>query len=273
MDMTHTGSTGTGAAQGTIGLPVRATIVVALVALWLLHVTLATTAVVAGLTMVVDGASNVVGPSAREGGDASGAADRGSEGRPSPDGGARRDSSTAPSRIDDDVWRLDGFADFSDSRMRVAGGPGGDWTESRLSGRTVWIDDRCRVTAEVVDIGAALGRGAVRDGYTDAEVSEELARSIGAAAFGGAETRSDPHPATTRLPLARGRSAVELATVALVPAEQSTAGASFVVVSARTSVEHGRAVVFALACIDTPASQADALARDLLGRFRLEIPR
>jgi hypothetical protein len=166
-----------------------------------------------------------------------------------------------------DVWTLDGFADFGDVRMTVAGHPGEDWSETHWSGRTVWTDARCRVTAEVMDVDGSGDSGEER---SDAAASERLARSLGSVALGGVETRSDPEPATVRLPLPDGRRAVELASVALLPVDADPDGASFVAVSARVSVRDARAVVVALACIDTSIERADPLARELVSRFRLE---
>jgi hypothetical protein len=184
-----------------------------------------------------------------------------------PEPRAERDAGTDGPIGGDDFWRLDGFADFGDARMTVTGHPGEEWSETHRSGRTVWTDARCRVAAEVVEVD---GSGDPGDETSDAAASERVARSLGSVALGGAPTRSDPEPATVRLPLSDGRRAVELASVALLPVDADPDRASFVVISARASVRDARAVVVALACIDTPIERADPLAGELVSRFRLE---
>jgi hypothetical protein len=169
-------------------------------------------------------------------------------------------------------WSLDGFADFDDARLKLTGDPGDEWSSTRLRGQSVWVDARCRLTADIVDV---VGTGVENmTDESDAEASEQVARSLADGALGGVATRSDPTPAIVRLPHSEdGRDvdggAVELTSVALVP-DGSDVASSFLVVSVRASAGQDRAIVVALACIDTAPDRADAMTRDLVGRFQLE---
>lgn len=243
-------------------------VVLSLAALWFLQLTVWATGAAVALGVIVAGSpvgvvpwTGAVAPDGVE-------PRRGAlpEVAPLPEGDRSPEPAPAPSptNTDDGVWRLDGFADFSDARLSVSGEPGAEWSRSTASGHEMWVDGRCRLVSEVVALdGRPSGGG-------DAEASETLARSLGDVALGGVDSRSDPLPATVRLPLLRDHRSVELASVTLQPAGAQPGGVSFVAVSARASVDDGRAVVFALACIDTPVSQADALTRNLIARFHLD---
>lgn len=249
----------------------RTVAVASLTALAVVQVALWTTGVIVGIALVLGGpvlAQRAEGVAPQEVSTGPGDPLRGVPDTPEHVPVPADGEATAPG--DDDVWGLDGFADFGDARMRVAGDPGDGWAESRVSGVTTWMDARCRLATEVVGIDEVDGDETPAGRGTDAEASERIARSLGRLALGDVETRSDPDPAIVRLPLADGGRAVELASVAQTPAATRDGQASFVVVSARASVEHERVVVLALACIDTPVSRADAMARDLAGRFRLD---
>jgi hypothetical protein len=253
-------------------------IAAALAAAWLLQVTIKIAFAVVCLALVLGGVHLTVGPFGSGGesseplsaGDGPGArtdgpAVPGSDPRDGNDDSAHRDDP-------DELWTLDGFADFGDAHLSVTGGPGGGWTPTRLRGHAVWVDDRCRLVADVVDPGG-VGAGGVDTSsgvLSDAASSERLARSVGEVMFGSVRTLSDPVPAVIRLPLSGGEGAVELASVTLVPEEPRAHEASFLVVSARASAGSKGAVVFAIACVDTPVSRADGMARDLVDRFRLE---